>query len=118
MKTSIISGGVLLAASILTLGALSAVAGTATELKPVAAQSFEIGGMKGVAYYTVEHDGYRVVATLADGEGHQPVRFIGTLAPGQKLSISVPRAEGVLPVSAEIARAGDQVFITPSILTQ
>jgi hypothetical protein len=118
MKSSIILGGMLLIASAVTVSALFDKAADAAELKPIVAQSLEIGGMKGIAYYTIENDGYRVVATLADNEGGQPVRVVGTLAPGQKLSISVPRAMGTLPVAAEIARAGDKVFVTSSILTQ
>lgn len=107
---SIVLGGAMLVAS-------AAGVANATELKPVQAQPIEVGSMKGVAYYTVEKDGYRVVATLADSAG-KPVRFIGTLAPGQKLSISVPREPGTLPVAAEIARSGNTVLVTASTLTQ
>lgn len=98
--------------------ALFAQAARAAEMKPIEAQSIALGDLKGVAYYTVETDGYRVVTTLADAESGQPVRFVGTLAPGQKLSFSVPRAAGTLPIAAEIARTGDKVFITSSIPTQ
>lgn len=118
MKTSIIVGGLTLVISAAAFATASNRPVTAAELKPVKAHSLEIGGLRGVAYYTVEQDGYRIVATLADGEGGQPVRLVATLAPGQKLNISVPRAEGVLPVSTEIARSGDKLVISPAMLTQ
>jgi hypothetical protein len=40
-----------------------------------------------VAYYTVQGPSYHVVATLA-AEGGTPVRFEGSLLPGQKYSLS------------------------------
>ncbi|MDF2996359.1 MAG: hypothetical protein K0R27_1996 [Xanthobacteraceae bacterium] len=117
MKKSILLGGMLLIAAAVAISVLFDQGADAAELQPAEPHAIEIDGVKGVAYYTVERDGYRVVATLADGEG-QPVRFVGTLAPGQKLTISVPREEGGVPVATEIARAGDKVFVTSAILTQ
>ena len=37
-------------------------------LRPVEAKSIDLGEVSGVAYYTVERDGFHVVATLAQGE--------------------------------------------------
>jgi hypothetical protein len=37
----------------------------AEELKPLQGQVIDLGDVSGVAYYTVERDGFRVVATLA-----------------------------------------------------
>ena len=34
--------------------------------------------MSGVAYYTVERDGFRVVTTLAQGETGTPVRMVSS----------------------------------------
>ena len=45
------------------------------------------GDVSGVAYYTIERDGFRVVATLAKkGEDAVPVRVVAMLAPGHELS--------------------------------
>ena len=41
----------------------------------------DLGGFNGVAYYTVETSGFRVVATMARG-GDTPVRLEAVLAPG------------------------------------
>src|SRR4029077_6838310 len=53
-------------------------------LKPLQGQVIELGDVSGVAYYTVERDGFRVVATLAKkNEDAVPVRVVAVLAPGQ-----------------------------------
>ena len=44
----------------------------AGELSAMAAESIHIGGFRSVLYYTHENDGYRVVATLAEGEAGVP----------------------------------------------
>ena len=84
----------------------------ASELAPMAGKSIELENISGVAYYTVEADGYRVVATVASSEDATPVRFTTTLAAGQKTVISVPRALGLSAVSVEISRVGDRVIVT------
>ncbi len=91
--------------------ALSASA-LAGDLKPIAAESIALGGVVGTAYYTVEPDGFRVVATLASGEDATPVRFTATLQPGQRTTISVPRASGEGPLEVEFARQGDTLRVT------
>src|SRR5262249_5847427 len=63
--------------------------GTREELAPFEALSLQFGDMNGVAYYTVQGPSYRVVATLATEAGI-PVRFEGSLLPGQKLVVSIP----------------------------
>ena len=83
----------------------------AGELKPIRAQIIELGEVSGVAYYTVEHDGFHVVATLAEGEAGTPVRLQAVLVPGQSVVLSTPRAVGVAPVVVEISRQGDKVFV-------
>jgi hypothetical protein len=55
----------------------------AERLKPVQAQGIDLGALSGIAYYTVERDGFRVVATLAQGEDATPVRFEALLVPGR-----------------------------------
>lgn len=84
----------------------------AGELRPIGAQSIELGEVSGVAYYTVERDGFHVVATLAEGEVGTPVRFQAVLVPGQSVVLSTPRAVGVAPAAVEISRQGDKVFVT------
>jgi hypothetical protein len=58
------------------------------------AASIQLQGFSGVVYYTSESGGYRVVATLSEGESGLPVRFEATLLDGQKLTISVPAKLG------------------------
>ena len=93
-------------------GVLASSAAHAAELRPMEASSVMLGDMSGVAYYTAENDGYRVVTTLASGESATPVRFITTLLPGQKAILSVPREPGLSPISVEISRSGDRVTVT------
>jgi hypothetical protein len=56
-------------------------------------------------------DGYRVVATIADGETGLPVRFQATLKGSQKLSISVPGNVGEQSHLVVISRAGAGLVI-------
>ncbi|MET4390702.1 hypothetical protein ABIB73_006487 [Bradyrhizobium sp. F1.4.3] len=79
----------------------------ANGLRPIAGQSINLGDMSGVAYYTVEPDGFRVVSTLAQGEAGTPIRFVSVLAPGQRVVLSTPTQAGVL----EIARDGDTLHV-------
>jgi hypothetical protein len=90
---------------------LAATAASAAELAPGKGQSVRMPGMGGVVYYTVEQDGYRVVATLASGAEQQPTRFISTLAPGQRMVISVPQAADQPSVDLEIVRDGGLLLV-------
>ena len=36
-------------------------------IRPTEGRSIDLGELSGIAYYTVERDGFRVVATLAEG---------------------------------------------------
>lgn len=58
----------------------------AEELRQIQAKSLQLGDVNGVAYYTVQDQGYRLVVTLA-GQGSTPVRFESTLLPGQKVAV-------------------------------
>jgi hypothetical protein len=91
----------LIAASPLHAGELSAMAG----------ESIDLGRFSGVIYYTSADDGYRFVATIADG-GATPVRFSATLAENQSATISVPGKLGEPDHSFEIARSGDKLTVT------
>jgi hypothetical protein len=101
----------ILVASALTLAG----AAHASELKPIQPQSIQLGEVSGVAYYTVERDGFHVAATLGEGEAGTSVRFQTMLLPGQSADFSTPRAVGGAPVLVEISRQGDQVFVTEAL---
>ena len=83
----------------------------AGDLAPFEAQSIDLGGVSAVAYYTVEHDGFRVVVVLAQGETGTPVWFETLLAPGQSVVLSTPRDEGAVGKAIEITRRDDQVLV-------
>jgi hypothetical protein len=94
------------------LAIVAATAAQAEELSPMQAKMITLGDVTGVAYYTVDSDGFRVVATLAAGENGMPMRFIATLASGQKVIVSVPQAADEAPMELQIARLGDAVIVT------
>src|SRR5258705_10131165 len=71
-------------------------------LRPIEAKSIDLGEASGVAYYTVERDGFHVVTTLAQGMAGTPVRVGSVLGPGQMGVFSTPPQAGAL----EIARNG------------
>jgi hypothetical protein len=76
-------------------------------LRPIAAKSIDLGDVSGVAYYTIERDGFHVVTTLAQGESGTPIRVVSVLAPGQRVVLSTPHQAGAL----EIRRKGDSVLV-------
>ena len=81
-------------------------------LKPLQGRVIDLGDVSGVAYYTVERDGFRVVATLAKKDGEAvPVRVVAVLAPGQSLTLSTPREAGPPPDAVEIIRRADTVLV-------
>jgi hypothetical protein len=98
------------------LPALAGVA-RADELAPITARTFVTGPVSGTAYYTVEQDGYRVVATLSAGDDAQPFRVVATLAPGQNIIVSTPRVAGVAPDAVEISRENDELIVRQASLT-
>ena len=83
----------------------------AGELRPTQGQTFDLGGVLGVAYYTAEQDGYHVVATLAEGETGAPVRFEAVLTPGQVVTLSSPAGQGGTLTSVEFSRLQEQVLV-------
>ena len=76
-------------------------------LRPIDAKSIDLGEVSGVAYYTVQRDGYHVVTTLAQGSAGTPIRVVSVLAPGQSVAFSTPHEARVL----EISRNGDSVLV-------
>ena len=83
----------------------------ADELRPIEPRIIDLGEVSGVAYYTVERDGFRLVATLGQGETGTPVRFEAVLVPGQSVVLSTPREPGVAPDAVQISRQDDQVVV-------
>src|SRR5262245_33978094 len=81
-------------------------------LKPFQGRVIDLGDVSAVAYYTVERDGFRVVATLAKkDEDAVPVRVVAVLSPGQSLTLSTPREWGTGPDAVEIVRQADTLFV-------
>ena len=101
-----------LAAGLILAGA----AAHAAELKPIQAATISLNEVKGIAYYTVEPDGFRVVATVTAGQDSAPVRLTAVLIDGQKLVFSVPGPVGSTATEMEIVRKGDTLTITDSPL--
>ena len=82
-------------------------AAQADGLRPIEAKSIDLGEISGIAYYTVERDGFRIVTTLAQGEAGTPIRVVSVLAPGQSVVLSTERLGGAI----EISRKRDSLFV-------
>ena len=82
--------------------------------RPIEAARLDLGPVSGVAYYTVEPDGYHVVATVG-GEGGTPVRVEVVLAPGARLDLSTAGPLGGQPKRLAIQRRGDALSIEPAV---
>jgi uncharacterized protein (DUF1684 family) len=99
----------------LLLAAVAAVTVTGTlyadPLKPIQAQKIDLGALAGVAYYTAEPDGHRLVVTLQAHTSDAPFRFVATLAPGQSVTLSVASEVGVPPTEVRFVRHGDQLSV-------
>jgi hypothetical protein len=89
------------------LGIASLTAAQAEGLRPIEGKSIDLHGISGIAYYTVERDGFRVVATLAQCETGIPIRVVSVLAPGQRVVLSTPQQAGAI----EISRKGDSLLV-------
>jgi hypothetical protein len=87
----------------------------AGELAPGSGYSIHLAAFEGVVYYTMEQDGYRVVATLASGVDAHPIRMISTLLPGQSTIVSVPKSAGRPPLEFEVSRDGDKLIVPDAI---
>src|SRR3981189_1785732 len=88
-------------------GIASLAAARADVLRPMEGKSIDLGEISGVAYYTVEPDGFHVVATLAQGQAGTPIRVVSVLASGQRVVLSTPQQAGAI----EISRKGDSVLV-------
>jgi hypothetical protein len=96
----------------LPLAILAATSSGAAELQPGSGYSLHLARFDGSLYYTVQEDGYRVVATLASGAEDLPIRFVSTLAPGQQVEISVPQAAGEPEIALKVRRDGDLLLMS------
>jgi hypothetical protein len=83
----------------------------AEALKPVQARKVDLGSLAGVAYYTVEEEGHRLVVSLQAAASETPVRFVATLAPEQAVTVSVPRSAGEPSVDLQFVRHGERIEV-------
>ena len=92
------------------LPALVLVAGAvrAETLQPIQGKTADLGTIGGTVYYTIQPDGYQVVATLGT---ESPIRFIATLSPEQSIILSTPRNVGEPAIQVRIMRHGEQLFV-------
>lgn len=105
-------------AILLAAAAMIAGAARADELRPIEGKTVALGPVTGVAYYTEEADGDRLVATLSGTDGALPLRVVAVLEPGQSLMLSVPRGVGEPAIEVSFVRRGDRVFMSePGKLT-
>lgn len=85
---------------------------SAETIKPLDGGSVSLGDLAGVAYYTAEPKGYRVVVTLARTDAARAVRFETVLASGQSVTLSTPQEFGAAADAVEISRTGDTVAVS------
>ena len=90
-------------------GALTGAPLHADPFRPIQAQKVDLGALAGVAYYTVEPDGHRLVVTLQAPESGTPFRVVATLAPEQAVTLSVPRGAGEPVVDVRFVRHGEKI---------
>jgi hypothetical protein len=101
------------AVAIASIGAVQA-----EELRPLQGQTINLGEVSGVAYYTVERNGFHVVATLAQpSETAAPMRVEAVLAEGQSVTFSTPGGADLRPGAIEISRQNGQVLVHKAVLT-
>ena len=109
-KPTIFAAGAVVAVAAVSLTA-SAAEPSPVELHPIEAKSLRLGDMSGIAYYTVQGLGYRVVVTLAR-QGSAPVRFESTLLPGQEVAMSMPGAAEADARTVEFSRQADHLLVS------
>jgi hypothetical protein len=83
------------------------------EIAPEQALRFVVGDWVGVAYFTSEPGGLRLVATIATLKDTEstPVRFVTTLGPNQIATVSVPRKVGEEAIELSFLRRGDRLLV-------
>ena len=83
----------------------------AGEIGELQAESIDLGGFRSVVYYATENEGYRVVATIVEGETGLPVRFEAVLTESQKMTITVPGKLGEMSQVFELTRTGGKLVV-------
>ena len=101
---------VIFAAVLFVAGAISWAA-RPEGLREIQAKSLQLGDLSGVAYYTVQDQGYQLVVTLASQDS-TPVRFESTLLSGQKVTMSMPGSARANAQTIEFSRQGDHLLVT------
>ena len=91
------------------LAATSPAIAQADTLVPARGRTVDLDAVHGIAYYTVEKSGFRVVAALAE-PGNTPVRMEVVLPPAQAVILSSPKGQGEGGIQVEIARRNDGTF--------
>lgn len=105
--------------SILAAATFTALFGASVQAADLSAdkgEKIDLGTVQGVAYYTVEKEGYRVVATLASSN-KEAFRFVAMLKPGQTVTLSTPTSVNAVPKQVEISRNGNRVDVRANALT-
>jgi hypothetical protein len=85
----------------------------ADEPRPIQAQRLDLGGVAGIAYYTVEPDGFHVVATQDSKDGI-PLRVQSVLDVGRSLTLSTPGVNGIEPATITFAHEGEKLVVRSS----
>lgn len=93
------------------VGVLMTGAAVAEELGVAQGGSVSIGQVQASVYYTATPEGFRVVATLANGAETTPIRVIATLRPGQTVTLSVPGPAGTAPQEVFLTRTDDRLIL-------
>lgn len=90
---------------------LVATGARADGLAPTYGETINLGTAGGTAYYTVQPDGFHVVATLVDARSSAPMRVEATLATGQTMVLSTPGGRFGPPHIVEITRQDQDVRV-------
>jgi hypothetical protein len=80
------------------------------EMAPGQTLSIALDHAFGVAYFTSEPGGFRLVATIR-GTWGPSIRFVTMLAPDQTATVSVPRGAGEDPAEVSFLRQGAGVIV-------
>jgi len=84
----------------------------AETLHPMQGKTVDLGTVGGIVYYTIQPDGYHVVATLGT---ESPIRFTATLSPEQAIALSTPRGLGEPAIQVRIMRRGEQLLVESGV---
>jgi hypothetical protein len=101
-----------------TAGSRTAGADHAEPLRPAETRNIDLGKVAGVAFYTVEREGYRLVVSVQALESGTPLRFVTTLAPEQQVTLAVPQPDGEHAVEVHFVRHGERVDVEAPSLVQ